>query len=239
MKKTVKIYLVCIFSLLLTHSLLAGNLEERVKAKVTQFLLEQFEVSEDALEVQFMRIPRNIGSIKNYSEVNVSYQRAKIEPGYCTLWVKVLFKQKVIERFPVSVNTTIDTEVCVLNKKINRAKTITLADIDFEYQMISHDLKDLLSRTDLEKSFESCRVLKAGTILTRDMVRIAPAVRRGEKLTLKIKTGNLIITTPATAKEDGIIGQSIQIQCQPSGKKIQAVLEEPGLAIVYEETNNE
>ncbi len=77
-------------------------------------------------------------------------------------------------------------------------------------------------------SFTSCtgkvakRTIPAGRLITREMITNPILVKRGEVVTVKVQTPNILITTLAIARQEGRYGDIIRVQNIQSKKTIYA-----------------
>jgi len=55
------------------------------------------------------------------------------------------------------------------------------------------------------------RTMKAGTVLTRRNTGPVPVVRRGDRVTIRARVGNVVITAVGTAREDGTEDECIRV----------------------------
>jgi flagella basal body P-ring formation protein FlgA len=79
---------------------------------------------------------------------------------------------------------------------------------------------DLVSDNFDFTAFEVTKTLLPGDILRRSILRIAPAVKVGDILTLNIQKGPLRLTTKVEALESGMIAEDIQVRSLDSEKRL-------------------
>ena len=102
--------------------------------------------------------------------------------------------------------------------------------------MIKEGWDDVLKPDNLSIGYETRRIIQPGEIITRGLVRKPPVIRKGEQIKIKIQAGTLVVIGRGKARQDGGIGDEILVKCEPGGKKIKAIVERSGLAVVYQES---
>jgi flagella basal body P-ring formation protein FlgA len=108
---------------------------------------------------------------------------------------------KIFAKIPVYKSTQIIKQNSLILENINAKKEL----ISFKYfysKPISKISKDLIAS----------KIISKNSILTLSNTKIAPAVLRGEKVNVIIKSKNINISTTAKALQDGNIGDKINIQ---------------------------
>ncbi len=76
-----------------------------------------------------------------------------------------------------------------------------------------------VSLSELE-GMQAKRRLKAGTVLTGKYVEPIPVIRRGDRVLMKARIGNVEITAEGTARENGGLNERIRVYNETTRKTI-------------------
>jgi len=72
-----------------------------------------------------------------------------------------------------------------------------------------------------------------GEILTARMLEPSLAVRRGDRITLEVRKGALLIRTEGIALEDGRLNEQIDVKNRRSGRQLRGTITAPGVVTLY------
>ncbi|MBV1788850.1 flagellar basal body P-ring formation protein FlgA [Marinobacterium sp. D7] len=72
-----------------------------------------------------------------------------------------------------------------------------------------------------------------GEIITARVLEPSLAVRRGDRVTLEVRKGALLIRTDAIALEDGRLNEQIDVQNSRSGRQVRGTITAPGVVTLY------
>lgn len=84
--------------------------------------------------------------------------------------------------------------------------------------------------------FEAKQSILEGTALTTNSIQIVPSVKRGGSITLRMRAGDLVVTTLATADEPGRIGEPIRVTTLKTKRTLVGILSEDGMVDIGEAT---
>lgn len=133
-------------------------------------------------------------------------------------------KAKLLKQTPEILMVWVSKATVARNTRLRRG--------DFEFingdklgPRLPHDLvSDNFDFT----AFEVTKTLLPGDILRRSILRIAPAVKVGDILTLNIQKGPLRLTTKVEALESGMIAEDIQVRSLDSEKRLTVRIRDRG-----------
>jgi len=223
--------------LVLNSLLFAGNnsADQKVKDNIIGFFEQTFDVPVSKLYITYLRFPDL--SAFNHTNYQVEVYTQKKEPrlGYQTLWVKLKKSSRQIKKFPVSLEISIEQQVLVCVQKIERHASIHPQMLTLEHQRIDENWHLLLRSIDEIEGMESKRVLRRGTVLTKNLLRPVPVIHRGDVVKVQIETASLLLSSPAVAKGDGGIGETVLVESKPGGKKLKGQIKGPGLVTISQE----
>ncbi|MFC1528390.1 flagellar basal body P-ring formation chaperone FlgA [Candidatus Latescibacterota bacterium] len=122
-----------------------------------------------------------------------------------------------------SVNTVVRIKsykmVTVAADGKNRGDMIKEHDIIMKKMDITRHKGYFSSPEELE-GMRATRKLKAGTILSAKNVEPVPVISRGDRIIMKACVGHVVITAHGTAREDGILNETIRVYNEATKKYI-------------------
>lgn len=132
----------------------------------------------------------------------------------------------------LAVQIQIFREVAVLARSVSAGQKLTAADIS----LVRHDIgglsKDFLTSADTLPGMELRRTLRAGTVLSRDMIALPVLVERGQQVNIRVQRPGIRIEMKGTALDAGSAGDRIRVRNDSSQKIIRATVLERGLVQV-------
>ena len=122
--------------------------------------------------------------------------------------------------------------VAVLARAVGSNQPLTPADIS----LVRHDIGALSKEyfTELEQvaGMTLRRNLRAGTVLSADMLEHPLLIQRGEQVTIRVVKPGIRIEMKGSALEDGKIGERIRVRNEQSQKVVSGLVLERGLVQV-------
>lgn len=123
-------------------------------------------------------------------------------------------------------------EVIVLSQPIKRGGFYTKNNVRAEKKEISNLRSGYFTDSQNIINKQATRSLAQGTIITQRNITEPKLIKRGEKVTIKISSPNLEISTSGIALMDGIQNQNIRIKNTKSQQIVQATVVNKGLVVV-------
>jgi len=152
--------------------------------------------------------------------------------GYQTIWLKWFNKEQLLRRETLSIYVAIRKTVAVATEPIARFQAVQPGQIRFEEQQIDQDWEDYISAADELEGLETQRTVAAGEVLKRHYFAAPPLIRRGDKVEICLRSGDLLISFSGKAQADGRQGETIRIEYPPTGKKMHGRVTGPGLVVI-------
>ncbi len=230
--------LFCFLSALSTKGQAAGGTETltgRIRQAVENHFVRQFGVPANQLKLTFLRFPKNFAVGVPVNEIRVIEQHKRKRLGYQTVWVELKHNGNLLRKFPVSLQVAIEKEVLVAGEKIAFRRKITPQMFRKEVRLITEGWDRLITDATHLNGWEARRVIAPGTIITRDLFRPAPLVKRGDVVKVELKTGTLVISSKGIARGEGVQGETIPVTVEPGGKKLKARIAAPGVVCIDQE----
>ncbi len=224
--------LIAIFLLLVAGPVVAqAGVQEKIEQVCREYILSQTQWEPDDVEIEFRRFIR---PKINWTGValRVNHPRNADLCGMVTLKVTVVKGGQELRRFPVPVDITLFDDVVVTTRRLKRKDVITDGDVVIERRDIN--LRKDRPFTALKEvvGWRVRRSLADGAVLTQTAIEENPLVLRGEKVTLRYQTANLLLTAIGEAIEDGWKGRPIRVKNLSSKKLITGVPVDDGIVDV-------
>jgi len=214
----------------------AGSLESEIKGKVKHYFYRIYHVAPEKMAISYLRFPDVSGLSEASCKIHISSQKLNPRLGYQTLWVELSQNSTRIKRFPVSLDISLETNVIVANTRIKRHQVLKPELFRQQSRLIKEDWNTLCRSFDELEGMESTRVLQEGVALTRKLIRPVPVIRRGDLVEVHIEAGQLLLSSNAIAKSDAGIGDKLQVESQPGGKRLNTTVKGPGLVYCVQES---
>lgn len=135
------------------------------------------------------------------------------------------FATKPLKQTPEAVMVWVSKGTVARNTRL-RKEDFEFLDGDKLSPRLPHDL---VSENFEFTEFEVTKTLMPGDMLRRSILRITPAVKEGEILTLNIRKGPLRLTTKVEALESGMIAENIQVRSLDSDKRLMVRIRDTGV----------
>jgi len=129
----------------------------------------------------------------------------------------------VLATIPLMFMVTTNQKVLVAARSINRGEVIEKGHLDTREIVLG---PASLPETYLDPSPDSAigkvavRAIPAGTALTASMVAEPLAIRRGDDVTLSVKSAHMDVVTKGVAQKDGYVGELIPVKVFVTGKNL-------------------
>ncbi len=184
---------------------------EKIKAEVERYVLENYDNIHDEFEVKVINAKDiEINDIDNKS-INISHNPDRIHNGNMPITVSILNGAgKVVKRARLIARVKSFSKAAVINRNIKRGEIIGPDDIVIERTDVTR-LKDFYkSKSELD-GMQAKKTLKTGAVLTGTNVCPVYVVRRGDKVKIEIRAGDVFVSAEGTAKENGGYGEYIKV----------------------------
>lgn len=126
--------------------------------------------------------------------------------------------------------------IVVAIREVERGMTITTADVELQYRDSdgrSSGRANLVRSLEQVVGQEASRAIRIGDVLTSDHARAPILVRRGEEIAVISQGGGIRIRATARARQDGSLGELIQVESLESRDRFDARVTGRGEVAVY------
>ena len=179
----------------------------------------------DDARIEVEQMPRDCVVAASAEKVSLSAFAASADRpwGRLRIFVKIKADDKVLATIPLMFMVTTNQKVLVTARPINRGEVIEKGHLDTREIVLGPDSPP---QTYLDPAPESAigkvavRSIPAGATLTASMVAEPLAIRRGEDVTLSLKSDHMEVVTKGIAQKDGYVGDLIPVKVFVSGKDL-------------------
>ena len=174
-------------------------------AQLKTYLREKLSMFEK-FEYQIVQAPKSYSKMEINSEKNF-----RLVKNYAYVPVKIYDKQNVVSVSLLTVRVKLFKSVLFSIGNINQNELLASS-------MFSQKLEDVASFADKvidpDKlvNKRSRLLIKAGTILTVDMLESIPAINKGDKIVVHAGKDGVDISVDAISRQDGCVGDVISVQ---------------------------
>ena len=205
--------------------------DNRVVDAARSYVIERLDFDPNSVIVS-MRDNKSLNDLLPTDSIHV-YSTSNSPPrGSCSLKFDIIRDGMIIKTVSAPVKITLWADVYISKRKIKRGKSINLADLAVE----RHDVTSYFDKAiRVDYSFDNVRAkrsIPAGKMIVYDVIEPIPIVCRGEKVVIRCDVGKMEISTTGTAKEDGYLGETIEVINKNTRKRVSAEVEGPGVVIV-------
>lgn len=156
--------------------------------------------------------------------------KSSLKPGRNSIGVKCTDKKKWTVY--TSAFISLFKDVIVLTQPIRRGEFYTENMLHFEKKEVSGLRKGYFTDSDNIINKQASRNLSIGSVITQANITEPKLVKRGEKVTIKISSPNLVISAAGIALMDGVQNQNIRIKNIRSQQIVQATVVDQGQVVV-------
>lgn len=136
---------------------------------------------------------------------------------------------------PIVAEVQLVKEVVVARRPVNRGKIIEGRDLRLEGRRFTDFESIGITELAAAVGRQCGYFLRAGEMLRPECLRATPLVRRGERVTIWVRSGGVEINTTGKAQQPGALGQIIEVRRDGAKRKqdlIEAVVTGPGTVAV-------
>lgn len=169
----------------------------------------------------------------NYKSISIDNNGLfTLNGNLATVPVKVIYADNSSQQNHLVLRLRLFREVFVVSRQIKRNEMISLSDIKIEIKDITqmrgtpvqsiNELNDCIVKSNIPQ----------GSVLIYEYLTTAPIIKAGDKLTAQSRSGNVLITVDAFAKQDGAEGETIKIQTKDKKQFKAQVLDSQNVLII-------
>ncbi len=213
----------------LTGSEILAN--ERVLNATRDYIVTRFDLDPESVVVS-VRKNRSFDELRPTDSLRVYSNMTSPPRGSYSLKYDIVRNGVTIKTLSSSARVRIYEEAYVANRKIDRGEDIDPGDFRVERCDVTYDLDKIVRPSVKLDSMRADKTIRAGEALEYRMVERIPVIARGDEVVIRCAIGSLDISTLGVAKEDGCVGDRINVMNKETRKRLQAEVESEGVVIV-------
>ena len=139
------------------------------------------------------------------------------------IWVYVYHQHEQVAKVPIWFNVSATQRVLVAKRKLKNRTRLRKKDFKVKEVDITSVKNTIPENAKLDRYWLNAKV-KKGSVITQSQLRKQPDVKRGYKVTVRVKVDGLVITMDGLAKQDANMGDTTRVENQSSKKVFQATV---------------
>ncbi len=132
----------------------------------------------------------------------------------------------------ITVHPTLRFSTAQLTRNVHRGETITAADLEEKEQWVSPLQQTLLAPPKKCLGQIASKSLSAGELIRFQHIKQQTIIRRGDPVIVRCLVGGLVVTQQAIAREEGGMGDTIELRGRRERESFTATITGPGQTIV-------
>jgi flagellar basal body P-ring formation protein FlgA len=155
--------------------------------------------------------------------------RSKCRDSSWQSFIRIRHQEPQVEAPVVPLEERKPATVLVVAERIHRGQRLSMQQLDVQ-ESSDQVPPDALSSTEGLGLLEATRMMRVGEVVRASMVKSAPAVKKGERVTLAFENASLSVEITVEALVDGQFGEIIRFRNIESGTEVQAEVVGIGIA---------
>lgn len=207
------------------------DIEEVVKA----YIINHLSGDSEEIEIVFRNVPTRLHFEGERFELAVNPDRGVSLRGNLSLPVDIVVDGKTTQRVIVSVRVRTFGEVLTTTRTIPRGTLYDPHDYIVQRVETTRLPDDVVTAPMQLMGKRTNRVIREGVLLRASYFEDIPVIKTGQVVTVRVQMGNVIVTTPAIARDDGGIGDIISVQIKGRHDRLRArIVDETIVEIITE-----
>ena len=199
--------------------------EEKIYDVAKKYLKKQLSYKSENHEISFKRRIKSIYAPSNKLHIDVIERRIGMLKGLLHLSVGIYNGQKLYKVVSVPLKIRVFENVVLSNKDISPDDVINENDLLIERRETTTSGKDVIYKIEDAIGKQPKNNIKKGDIFKSNMLRDVPLLERGRFVTIKVIKGNIVVTTPGKAMQNGSLNDYIKVLNLSSNEQIVAQID--------------
>lgn len=231
MFRKLSIYLMVI-AVLLPVMCIGAESSKLIEEVITVYFADAFNLPKSDILLKFLHMPKAPLPVGDNFRYLVESSQTLPRLGYQTVWLKIYDNQSLIQKQQVTIELSICIDALVTTRKLKRGEIIEINNISIKHIKVSRDYKNLIKKPDSAIGLITKQIVNEGELLKRSVLREPPDIPRGDRVTVKLVSGDLVVMTDGKLKEDGFIGKKVKVFCVTTGKLVYGIVQSPQLVMI-------
>ena len=180
---------------------------------VKQYLTQKAkEAGADSAIVEVRVLPDSKFLNQEGTSVQLAEDGTLSPRGTCSVPFELVRSNKTISHFFVSARVRTFGGVLMVTTQLPCSAPIEARDCEMRWMETTALPQDAVTQISEVEAMQTTRIVNAGTVLTRSVLRRIPIVKADELVTLIVHSGNVELSARAIAKDAGAIDEIIIVQ---------------------------
>ncbi|MEA3286024.1 MAG: flagellar basal body P-ring formation chaperone FlgA [Candidatus Marinimicrobia bacterium] len=194
---------------------------------VAEYFAKRLDITRDHIEVELIHISNINKTYLQNGQIQVQSGQRKFNLGHQTLWMVHKVNGVVRKKYPITVEVHANLMVPTALKNVSRLEILSKDLVLVERRRIGREYCRVLADADQVYTKMATQMIREGRIIERNMVRVPPDVLRGAEVQIVLNNDGLRLELAGIAKDEGLIGEEIRVQCPATRKEFRGILESP------------
>jgi flagella basal body P-ring formation protein FlgA len=206
-----------------------GSTAERVRADLEQFILERVEGEPASVEIPELRgFDFDLSAAPGEVRTELSTLSATPLHGRVSIMVSLFVGNRLVKRAVVSPYVTMSDRIVVAARSLARGHVVTPEDLAYANRDRAISPADVVRNAEFLVGLRTRRSIGGDQILRDGDFEPVPVVERGDRVTLVLEHGPLMIQTIGKAQETGAAGDLIRVVNLESKREISGRVDPEG-----------
>ncbi len=166
------------------------------------------------------------------AEIRPQFLRAPGARGPVVVRLDFWQGERRVGQTAVTVHVRVFADVVVAARALDRHDVVERAALKLERRDLRASSQPHFTSVREVLGQRAVRSVRVGEPLVARSVESVPAIRRGDRITIRVDASGVTVSVTGTALEDGSVGREIAVRNDRSGHRMQAVVLAEGLARV-------
>ena len=205
--------------------------QDQLKKILEEYLQQNSEkLVQGAIELSSFRAPETINLPLGALSWKITPSRPNIMSS-SSFSIQFAVDNKPASTCVVYAKVTAYAEVATARTTLHKGDVVTEAAVVLEKQRIDR-LRNPVMGIDEILGMQVAKTINAGNAIEHDQITSPAVIKEGDQVKIFARKGALNITTNGIARQDGRLGESIQVRNNSSNKTIHCRVDGPGLVSV-------
>ncbi|MFQ5675126.1 MAG: flagellar basal body P-ring formation chaperone FlgA [bacterium] len=188
-------------------------LKEGLKKTIQQYAEKKLHLTKEELVLEFPNLEQSLRGASTFDQIKVIPARKPIHKGVQRIQCGLLLGGRLKQTLNINVRIRTFQTVVVSKEKLPRLSVLAPEDFALAKLETTSLNGQMFFSIETLSGRRTTRFIKAGEIMTADLVEMLPLITRGNEVNIRFKRGLLEIITAGVARQDGQIGEEIRVKC--------------------------
>lgn len=201
---------------------------DEIRSAVRTYVQSQIGPNEEDVNIEFRSTVSPVPVPPGPTKVLVGAGDGRPLRGNVSIPVDVMAKDSVIRRLLISIRLRTYGTVLVATRQLDRGAELSDGDVIQQRAETSALPEDCLANSSSLKGMQTARIITAGSVLRESNFVPIPIIRQGDRVSVTVRSGRILLRSEAIAKESGGKGNMISVQVAGKTERLRARIVAPG-----------